>query len=277
MAEASGDLGLDLGWDDVFRYQRYSDVMEVVGDRSCALVDADDSRQRLLCIIDLGSEGGGPQEGFGQVAGALDSLRYRAVNGCSGNFHQYGFRSLSGADGDEYCLFDARASGGPFFDAFAEELEGRGERKDPSRGWAHAGGVGACRLGLVVRELNNLSDYSMPIDCSIAPGIPVGGGITPSPIGAAGGVIEAGGEVGMRTSEGFLSGEVGTTTKGKLSLRPEGAGIKEEPSLLRGAEGTLAGAKSSVLLRERGELGGGGKNGAVSEALEGSATMMAGT
>ena len=71
------------------------------------------------------------------------------------------------------------------------------------------------------------------------------------------------GVVGMRISPAFLCEEGGVMgLKVKSSSELDGGGISDEP-LERGACGTLAGAKSS-LVRCSGAFGGGGRKGVVS-------------
>ena len=121
----------------------------------------------------------------------------------------------------------------------------------------------------------------MPMVWSMMEGFPVGAGIEPpfddglrdSIAGVAGGLV------GMMTSVGFRSRAGGATGLRAELPTSEGGGMREGPLVLRGAglaSGMLGGAKSLVL-RCRGELGGGGRKGLESDAVEGSATMMAGT
>lgn len=120
----------------------------------------------------------------------------------------------------------------------------------------------------------------MPMVWSIVSLFPVGAGMIPPEEVGVGEASRTGlPEVGIRTSPALRLGVAGAAGVNEGSFALEGGGMREEPSPLRGEGatlGTLGGAKSSVLLCS-GELGGGGRKGVVSAAVDGSATMIAGT
>lgn len=118
--------------------------------------------------------------------------------------------------------------------------------------------------------------YSIPMLWSIGCTFPVGAGMAPPESGVSMGVGRSTGVVGIRISVGFLSGEAGVIALGAVVVVFDGGGMRDEPLDSRGTSGMLAGAKSSVL-RCRGALGGGGRKGVESIALDCSATMMVGT
>ena len=113
---------------------------------------------------------------------------------------------------------------------------------------------------------------------SIADEAPLGGGMLPPPIDGEGISIGGVAVVGIRISVDLRSGgagAVGVMEDGAVWTAEEGGGINEEPLVFKAPVGALGGAKL-LLLRWRGALGGGGRNGLLSMLVCGSATIMVG-